>query len=107
MCSFFLRAPFALSGLDKRAEHLRPALLEVVALLEPALQQSLDTLLRFRPCERGTKGVEGVEEPVGGWQRDLVHETLRCRESAPVERGDPARERVDEFVQLRVRKRPV
>src|SRR6266849_7656933 len=104
MCSFSLRTPVVLSDLEKRTEHLRPALLEVFALLEPALQQSLDTLLRFRPCQRGAKGVEGVEDPVGGWQRDLVNEVLGRRDSTPVEGGDPARERVDKAVQLRVRK---
>src|SRR4029077_2305987 len=46
----------------------------------------------------------GVEEPVGGWQRDLVNEVLGRRDSTPVEGGDPARKRVDEAVQLRVRK---
>jgi len=67
----------------------------------------LDSLLRFRPRQRGLKRVEGVEEPVGGWQRDLVNEILRPRERAPIEGGDPAREHVDEAVQLRVRKCPV
>src|SRR3989475_6626972 len=32
---------------------------------------------------------------------------LRCRDSTPIEGGDPARELVDEAVQLRVRKCPV
>src|SRR5260370_2803163 len=63
--------------------------------------------MRFRPCQRGLKAVESIEEPVGGWQRDLVNEILRCRDSTPVEGGDPAREHVDEAVQLRVRKCPV
>src|SRR5205823_6147679 len=64
-------------------------------------------LLRFRPRQCSRKGVEGVEEPVCGWQRDLVEEILRRHNSTPVEGGDPARERVDEAVQLRVRKSPV
>ena len=75
--------------------------------MEPALQESLDSLLRFRPRQGVLKGVEGVEEPVGGWQRDLVDETLRRRNGTPVEGGDPARERIDEAVQLSVRKCPV
>jgi integrase/recombinase XerD len=63
----------------------------------------------IRCCDSGhvsavCQAVEGVEEPVGGWQRDLVNEILRRRDSTPVEGGDPARERVDEAVQLRVRK---
>ena len=67
----------------------------------------MDSLLRFRPRQRGLKGVEGVKEPVGVWQRDLVHEILRRRDRTPIERRDPAREHVDEAVQLRVRKCPV
>jgi hypothetical protein len=67
----------------------------------------LDSLLRFTPCQGGLKGVEGVEKPVGRWQRDLVNEVFRRRDSTPVEGGDPARERVDETVQIRVPKCPV
>ena len=33
----------------------------------------------------------------------MVNEILRRRDSAPVEGGDPARERVDEAIQVRVR----
>ena len=68
--------------------------------LESALQQSLDSLLRFRPRQRGLKGGDGVEEPVGGRQRDLVDEILRSGDGTPVEGGDPARECVDEAVQF-------
>src|SRR5205809_2138154 len=39
--------------------------------------------------------------------RDLVNEILRHRDRTPIEGGDPARERVDEAVQLNVRKCPV
>src|SRR5260370_23380738 len=67
----------------------------------------MDSLLRFTPCQGGLKGVERVEEPVGGWQRDLVNEILRRRDSTPVEGGYPARENVDEAVQLRVGECPV
>src|ERR1700686_1721588 len=59
------------------------------------------------PCQGGLKGVEGVEEPVGGWQRDLVNEALRRRDGTPIEGGDPAGERIDEAVEFRVRKGPV
>src|SRR5207249_10508554 len=84
-----------------------PPMLEVVFPLESALYQSLDSLLRFRPRQGGLKGVQGVEEPAGGWQRGLVNEILRGRDSTPVEGGDPARERVDEAVEFRVRKCPI
>jgi hypothetical protein len=50
----------------------------------------LDSLLRFRPRQRGLKGGDGVEEPVGGRQRDLVDEILRggegCADDAVTER---------------------
>src|SRR5258705_8510593 len=93
--------------LEERAEHRGPPILEVAFPLESAIQQSLDSLLRFRPRQRGLKGGEGIKEPVGGWQRDLVNEILRRRDGTPVEGGDSARERVDEAVQLGVGKRPV
>src|SRR5467141_1744502 len=94
-------------GLKQRAEYLGPASFEVAVSLESALQQILDSLLRFRPSQRGLKRSDGGEEPVGGRQRDMVDEILRGGDGTPVEGGDPARERLDEAVQLRVRKCPV
>src|SRR5437879_6441609 len=82
-------------------------MLEVDVPLQSALQQSLDSLLRFRPSQRDLKGGDGVEEPVGGRQRDMVDEILRGGDGTPVEGGDPARERVDETVQFGVWKCPV
>src|SRR6266567_5919689 len=93
--------------LEERAEHRGPSMFEVAVSLESALEQSLDSLLRFRPRQRGQKAAEGVQEAVGGWQRDLVNEILRRRDRTPVEGGDPARERVDEAVEFRVQKCPV
>ena len=96
--------------LEERAEYRGPPILEVDFPLESAFQQSLDSLLRFRPRQRGLKGVEGVEgveEPVGAWQRDLVNEIRRRRDRTLIEGGDPARERVDEVVQFGVGKCPV
>lgn len=49
-----------------------------------------------RPRQRSMKGVEGVEETVGVWQRDLANEILRRRDRTPIEGGDPAHEHVDE-----------
>ena len=72
--------------------------------MEPALQQSLNSLLRFRPRKRGQKRVEAVKEPIGTWQGDLINEVLRGRDRTPIEGGNPARERVDEAVQLGVGK---
>ena len=61
-------------------------------------------MLRFRPHQRGLKGVEGVEKAVGRWQRDLIDKILcRCYR-APIEGGNPPREPVDEIIQLRVGK---
>jgi hypothetical protein len=67
----------------------------------------LDSLLRFRPGQRLLKGVEGIEEPVGGWQRNLIDEILCRRDGSPVEGGDSAREDIDKAVQLRIRKRSI
>ena len=88
--------------LDERAEHLGPTFLKVDVALQSALQQSLDPLQRFRPCQRGLKGGDGVEEPVGGRQRDLVDEFLRSGDGTPIEGSNPTRKRVDEAVQLRI-----
>lgn len=93
--------------LEERAERRGPPSLEVGVPLQSAIQQSLDSLLRFRPRQRGLKGGEGVEKPFGGGQRDLINEILRRPDGTPVERGDPARERVNEAVQLSVCKCPV
>src|SRR2546425_10187009 len=100
----FMRCPL---GLKQRAEYLGPASFEVAVSLESALQQILDSLLRFRPSQRGLKRSDGGEEPVGGRQRDLVDEILRRGDGTPVEGGDPARERVDETVQFGAWKCPV
>ena len=80
---------------------------EVAVSLESALQQILDSLLRFRPRQRGLKRSDSGEEPVGGRQRDMVDEILRGGDGTPVEGGDPASERVDEAVQFGVWKCPV
>src|SRR6266478_3904568 len=74
----------AVLGVEERAEQRGPRFLEVDFPLESALQKSLDSLPRFRPRQRGLKGVEGVEEPVGGWQRDSVDEVLGCRDRSAV-----------------------
>ena len=71
------------------------------------MQQIVDSLLRFRPSQRGLKRSDGGEQPVGGRQRDMVDEILRGGDGTPVEGGDPARESVDEAVQFGVWKCPV
>jgi len=50
---------------------------------------------------------EGIEEPVGRRQRNLVDEILRGGEGSSIEGGDPAREGFDEAVQFGVWKCPV
>src|SRR5882672_8300021 len=50
------------------------------------------------------KRSEGIEEPVGRRQRNLVNEILRGGEGSSIEGGDPAREGVDEAVQFGVGK---
>jgi len=41
--------------------------------LEPVLEQSFDSLQCFKSREGGLKGIEGVKEPVGRRQGDLVN----------------------------------
>src|SRR5260370_15923513 len=60
-------------------------MLEVAVSLESALQQILDSLLRFRPSQRGLKRSDGGEQPVGRRQRDMVDEILRGGDGTPVE----------------------
>jgi hypothetical protein len=88
-------------GLKQRVEYLGSASFEVAVSLESALQQILDSLLRFRPRQRGLKRSDGGEQRVGGRQRDMVDEILRGSNGTPVEEGDPARESVNEAIQFR------
>jgi hypothetical protein len=67
--------------LKERGKFVGPSFLVIRILLKPALQHSLDSLLRFRPRQRGLKRGDGVEETVGGRQRNLVDETLRGGDS--------------------------
>jgi hypothetical protein len=62
----------------------------------------LGSAAAFQAMSRGLKGGDGVEEPVGGRQRDLVDELLRSGDGTPIEGSDPTRKRVDEAVQLRI-----
>src|ERR1700732_1243855 len=93
--------------MQKRLEQGGPSTLEVAVLLETALQQSFDSLVRFSPCQRCLEGIESVEELVGGRQRDLIDESFGRCDGAPIEGGDPSRERIDEAVQFRVRERTI
>ena len=97
-----LRIVTRLTTLEDRAEHRGPPFLKVDVALQSALQQSLDPLQRFTPCQRLLKGGHGVEETVGGRQRDLVDEILRGGDGTPIEGSDPTRKRVDEAVQFRI-----
>src|SRR5882724_493047 len=91
----------------ERAKFVSPSFLVIRILLKSELQHSLDSPLRFGPRQRGPKGGDGVEEPVHGRQRNLVDETLRGGDGAPIEGGNSARERIDEAVQFGVWERPV
>src|SRR5262249_41788125 len=83
------------------------SILQVALLLQPALEQRLDSLLRFRPGQRGRKRVTAVEEPVDRRQRDVVDQLLRSCNRTPIEGSEAARELVDEGVQLTIGKCPV
>src|SRR5260370_5364914 len=90
----------------ERAKFVSPSFLVIRILLKSELQHSLDSPLRFGPRQRGLKGGDGVEEPVRGRQRNLVDETLRGGEGAPIEGGNSASEGIDEAVQIGVWERP-
>jgi hypothetical protein len=74
------------------------------ACLAMVRKMETDIAARLQERERQATALAREEEPVGGWQRDLVNEVLGRRDSTPVEGGDPARKRADAAVQLRVRK---
>src|SRR3989442_13468202 len=93
--------------IEERRQQLAKAILHFAWLAESAVEKRLESLLRFSPRQRGCKGVEGVEEAVDRWQRDLVNEILRCRDRAPIEGGNAAGEHGHETVQLSVRKSPI
>jgi len=89
----------------EQCRHMRSEpVFQVALLLQPALEERLDPVLRFRPRQRGRKRVAAVEEPVDGRQRHVVDQLLRGSDGAPIERGDASSEPVDESVQLVVRK---
>src|ERR1700722_8387509 len=99
--------PAFLFRIDERAENLGPIFLEVGVALQSAFQHGSYAVLGFGPRQCCPKRSEGVQEPIGRRQRNLVDEILRCYERAPIEGADPAREGVDEAVQFAVRKRSV
>src|SRR5258708_2093733 len=101
-----IRLPLLFGG-NKIAENLGPSFLEVSVPLQSALQHCLYSVLGFGPSQRCPKRSEGIEEPVGRRQRNLVDEILRGGEGSSIEGGDPAREGVDEAVQFGVGKRSV
>jgi len=86
--------------LEERAEQLAKPILDLTWLVESAVEKRLESLLRFRPRHCLRERVEGFEKPIGGWQRDLVDEVLRRGNRAPIEGRDPARECVNEAIQL-------
>ena len=49
---------------DECAENLGPTSFEIAVSLKSALQHILDSLLRFRPRQRGLKRSDGGEESV-------------------------------------------
>src|SRR3984893_8319749 len=105
--SFLKPRSASCSCLPEIAEDVGPVLLEASITLQSTLQHGSNAVLGFGPRQRCSERGEGVQELVGGWQRDFVNEFLRRCECSPVEGGDPARERLDEAVQLCVGKRPV
>src|SRR5207253_11474555 len=69
------------------AEDIGPGFLEVGVTLQSTLEHGSDAVLGFGPRQRCSKRSEGIQEPIGWGQRDLVDETLRCRDGTLVEGG--------------------
>ena len=64
----FLSARDGILRVEKRPEELAVPVLHFARPVEPAIAQRLESLLRFGPRQRDRKGVERVEEAVGGRQ---------------------------------------
>src|SRR6266853_695695 len=78
-------------GIHERRQQLGEPVLHVARPVESALEQRLESLLRFRPRQRRGKGVEGIEKAVGGRQRHFVNEILRRSDRTPIEGSDSPR----------------
>src|SRR5882724_4991250 len=83
-----IRLPLLFGG-NKISENLGPSFLEVSVPLQPPLHHGLYSVLGFGPCQRCPKRSEGIEEPVGRRQRNLVDEILRGGEGSSIEGGGP------------------
>src|SRR3954467_13128754 len=79
----------------------------VTGLLEPVLQEGLDSFLRRRSLDGGHAGVPARSDLDVGRQAGFVDEALGVGDRPLVERGDPGGERVDELVELAIRERAV
>src|SRR3954470_23495404 len=83
------------------------SVLRVSGLLEPVLQEGLDSFLRRRSPDGGHAGVPARSDFDVGRQARFVDQALGVGDRPPVERGDPGCECVDEIVQLAIRQRTV
>src|SRR5467141_746374 len=72
----------------ERSEQFAVPILHVPRLVPPSLEQRLEPLLRLRPRQRRRERREAVEEPIRGWQRDVIDEILRRRDRAPIKAGN-------------------
>src|SRR5258706_1823311 len=75
----------------------------VSGLLEPLLQEGLDSLLGCRSFDGGHAGIPAGSDLDIGRQTGFVHEALGVGDRPLVERGDPGCECLDEVVQLGIR----
>src|SRR3954465_10963849 len=84
--------------------HVEPEpMFRVSRLLEPLLQEVLDSFLRRRSLDGGHAGVPARSDLDVGRQAGFVDEALGVGDRPLVERRDPGGERVDEVVQLGIR----
>src|SRR5947207_15590451 len=83
------------------------SIFRVSRLLEPLLQEGVDSFLRRWSLDGGHAGVPACSDFDVGRQAGLVHEALGVRDRPLVERGDAGCECVDDIVQLGIRQRTV
>src|SRR5256885_8639942 len=105
VCSFQkVRWAVRISALSSELSHVESeSIFRVSGLLEPLLQEGFDAFLRRGSLDGRHAGVPASSDFDVGREAGFVHETFGVYDRPLVEGGDPARECVDEIVQLGIR----
>src|SRR3954454_1120507 len=105
-CFAMVSRSMVISALAVEAElaHVESELIfRVTRLLQPLLEEGLDSCLRSGSLDGGHAGVPARPDFDVGRQAGFVDETLGVRDRPLVERGDPGCECVHEIVELAIR----